>query len=160
MPATVSSSVACCCRCCNTGVCVRCSCVKAGTTCFNCVPGKSGRCRNITHALSTTCSTRLLAPSQNSISNDSQRDSQPSANSHFPSSAASFSPTATADPAPSAASRSASDGHLPSLYSIVSSASPTLLHVPKDARDTWAQILGDVCFSISRVFLFQHGTLA
>ena len=90
MPATAfSSSVASCCRCCNTGVCVRCSCVKAGAPCLNCVPGRLGRCRNV--ASTTTCSS-LPAPSQSSPPDD---DLQPSANHLSPSAA---SPSAVGDP--------------------------------------------------------------
>ena len=128
MMATVSSSsVASCCRCCNTGVCVRCSYVKAGS------PGRLDRCRNIASSSTTTCSS-LSAPPQSSLSSDTSCDPQPSANHRFPSTA---SPSAVADPSLSSSlpSLTTSGGHLPSLHSLASASSLTLLHIPKD---TWA----------------------
>ena len=36
-----------CCLCCDHGKCVRCSCVQAGSTCFNCLPSRGGHCSNV-----------------------------------------------------------------------------------------------------------------
>ena len=38
-----------CCKCCQTGRCVRCSCVTAGRRCVGCYPSRSGSCSNLNH---------------------------------------------------------------------------------------------------------------
>ena len=51
----------CCCRCNGSGRCKNCACVKAGQTCFSCLPGRRGRCQN-TQSSTPTLDAQSSAP--------------------------------------------------------------------------------------------------
>ena len=51
----------CCCRCNGSGRCKNCACVKAGQTCFSCLPGRRGRCQN-TESSTPTLNAQSSAP--------------------------------------------------------------------------------------------------
>ena len=43
-----------CCLCCDNGKCMRCTCVKAGRKCLNCLPSKRNRCFNRSQCASSS----------------------------------------------------------------------------------------------------------
>ena len=98
---------------------MRCSYVRNGTLCSRCLPGDSGNCRN----------SLLRGPPPTSITPSPLSPAQPA--------------SATAGLVPSSSLPS-----LPSLSVILHSRIPTLQHVPKGARDHWAQSLSACLLSV------------
>ena len=108
-----------CCRCNRTGSCQNCSCVKASQLCAKCAPGRLGHCQNKSSVSSHPSQPTTTTPPQLSTI------------TIFP------------QPAPPVGPISSSSGHLtlPHLDSILSVRWPTLQHIPKGARDDWADLL-------------------
>ena len=113
-----------CCRCNRSGRCRNCACVKANKPCSSCLPKRLGGCLNddTTSTPGTSATSSQHQPGPSNIS-------QPSS-------------------APDASAVSTSSTELPSFACIFSAKQPTLQHVPKGARDAWANVLNDALVSI------------
>ena len=133
-----------CCRCNRSGSCKGCICVKKGRRCSGCLPSRCGRCSNSVgdcHArdadddgvtvLASSAAPPVVAspPPVNTTTGSSSSQSIPSLS-------------------PVSSPPDALINALPSLDSILCMRPPTLHHVPKAARDGWAQIVGDVLSSV------------
>ena len=121
-----------CCRCKSTRKCLRCACVRDGTPCSRCLPGDAENCHNTTprlpHGPSTPspprvqhlASLRYLAWGPSAVVPSDQRPDL------------SLPPTVCLD--------------LPFLTTISQAPCPTLKHVPKGVRDSWARVVSE-CLS-------------
>ena len=121
-----------CCRCKNTRKCLRCACVRDGTPCSRCLPGDAENCHNTTPRLPHGPST-LLPSGSNTSPPSGHLARGPSAvvpSDQRPDS--SLPPTVCLD--------------LPSLTTIFQAPCPTLKHVPKGVRDSWARVVSE-CLS-------------
>ena len=155
-----------CCRCTGLAKCLQCACVRSGIACSRCFPGDSGNCHN--RPSSAAASPSQPPSSQTSRGSSSRPPTRccrcngsakclrcacvrsgiacscclpgDSGNCHngLPSGAAppsSSSPPFSPEPESTAPT-------LPSISSIMNNRTPTLHHVPKGARDQWAEVLG------------------
>ena len=130
-----------CCRCNRQGKCKNCVCVKQGRVCINCLPSRVGGCQNLdVPALPSAPSPVPGPPPSSSISLPD------------PPSAASISvPNPPPQPidhmyAPSPPTPPLQ--RLPSWDSIFALRCSTLQHVPKGARDVWADLITGVFSAI------------
>ena len=130
-----------CCRCNGSAKCLRCACVRSQKFCSCCLPGVSGNCCNnvsvrphVQPIPSNSQSPKFLradSTDHERLATDSTLSGDPNI-SHSSSSAVFI-------PAPSGPS-------LPSLSFVLGADIPTLQHIPKGARDCWAQVLS-VCLT-------------
>ena len=146
-----------CCKCCQAGRCVRCSCVTSGRPCVDCYPSRSGACSNLSQHSTTAMSQRStrplmvdplqLAPAASSSSCNAIPNDTPEASLLSPAQGElqqqlqpAPSPIQPSSSAPSCAPTQ-SQPNLPSFSSIFSAKPPTLHHIPKGARDIWSVAL-------------------
>ena len=129
--------------------------MRAGRPCSGCLPGRLGRCRNSGQAPRTTSDQvicdggSLSSVSVSAAPASSLRTvSQPPVNTTAVNTTGdSRSSSASLLPVSSSSSCSLI-GALPTLDSILSMKTPTLHHVPKGVRDSWAQIVGDALSAV------------
>ncbi len=127
-----------CCRCNGTAKCLRCACVRSGAPCSRCLPGNLGFCHN----------TRPHGRSPPSGPSSSLTTTAPSPHQAAANSSASSSPAPS--PPPSSQPASPPLSALPAQPTIPKSHVPTLQHVPKGARDSWALALSSCLRSVVR----------
>ena len=145
MAAQAKTSKRRCCRCNGSAKCLRCACVRAGSRCSHCLPGDSGNCRNTLPrdiSVSPTPPPAPCAPPTTCLSSEHQ----------------------------DVTFTEASVRELPNLQSIFSTHIPTLHHVPKGARDSWAATLSSTLTSVvssssdisqwSKIFMLAKCVLA
>ena len=137
-----------CCRCNGTAKCLRCSCVRGGIPCSSCLPGDSGSCHN--QPSSRPPSVNHVQGRDSTIGQFQRPAATSPAISSPPTVCYSSAQASTAVPPSASACPSVSSPvppPLPSISAILLASIPTLQHVPKGARNSWARVLGDCIFS-------------
>ena len=109
-------------NCCKTGTCKNCVCVKSGRSCTKCLPAGLNRCVN-------------------------QSSSNP-----IPPQASSLTPHSSSQSIPQIGQASSQVDPLPQWSSIFKNHTTTLLHVPKSARNVWADLIVDILSTINMDF--------
>ena len=131
-----------CCRCNRQGKCKNCLCVKQGRVCTNCLPSRAGGCQNLDAPAPPTAPVPAsvpLPPAPILVSASSSCMSDPT----------STLPSPTSSPASTQSRSSPPPEHLPSWSSIFALRSFTLQHIPKGARDAWAEVVHSVFSAIN-----------
>ena len=119
----------CCCRCKSTWKCLRCACVRDGTPCSRCLPGDTENCHNTTPRLPHGPSTPL-PPGSNTSPPYGHLVRGPSA-------------VVPSDQRPDPSLPTTVCLDLPSLITIFQAPCPTLKHVSKGVRDSWARVVSE-----------------